>query len=382
MPQARNSLKPSPLLYADSERNAEQLYFGGVFVPDPFISFGFRKRRYAVVSALEFARVRAESMFDEVLPLEDWLENARKAFPRRVVGIVEVVRTIKREFGISSFIVAPDFPVGIALRLKAVRVKVEVSNGPLFPERMIKSDREMAAIREGNAASAAGIRAAERVLRQAKIKAGNLVFRGRKLTSERLRREVDVACLDRGAVAAHTIVAGGDQACDPHCVGSGPLRAGDLIIVDVFPRVTKTGYFGDMTRTFLKGRASEAQRRLVATVRDAQKTALATLKAGVHGSTVHRKVEAFFQSKGYLTRKEGGVHEGFFHGTGHGLGLEIHEPPRVGRTGERLRVGAVTTVEPGLYYPGLGGCRIEDVVAITRAGCATLSRCHYRWEIR
>jgi Xaa-Pro aminopeptidase len=259
---------------------------------------------------------------------------------------------------------------------------LDVSEGALFPERAIKSEREQAAVAEGNRASAAGIRAVEQVLRRAAIKSGYLYFEGRKLTSERLRREADVACLYRGAVAAHTIVAGGDQACDPHCSGKGPLRANELIIVDVFPRVTATGYFGDMTRTFLKGRASTAQRRLVAAVREAQRMAIGSIKAGLNGSTVHRKVEEFFAREGFPTGKREKGHEGFFHGTGHGLGLEIHEYPRLGRTGGRLRAGMVTTVEPGLYYRGLGGCRIEDVVAVTGRGSEMLSRCHYRWEIR
>jgi len=382
MAQARKSRKPSPLLYADSEHNAEQLYFGGVFVPDPFISFAIGNRRYAVVSALEFARLKAASKFDEILSLEAWIDRARKGFPGRKTGIAEVIRSIGRAFGIDSFLVAPDFPVGLAFALKAARVRVAVSEGALFPEREIKSACEIAAIRTGNAASAAGIRAGEQVLREADIKSGFLYLRGRKLTSERLRREVDIACLDRGAVAAHTIVAGGDQACDPHCIGSGPLRANELIILDVFPRVTKTGYFGDMTRTFLKGRASQNQRRLVTTVREAQKAALCSIKAGISGATVHRAVEAFFVAAGFPTRRTETDNEGFFHGTGHGLGLEIHEPPRLGSSGGRLRAGAVTTVEPGLYYRGVGGCRIEDVVAITKTGFEMLSRCHYRWEIR
>ena len=186
---------------------------------------------------------------------------------------------------------------------------------------------------------------------------------GRPLTSERVRHAIEIACLEKGAQARQTIVAGGEQACDPHCQGTGPLRPNELIVIDVFPRVARTGYFGDMTRTFLKGRASPQQRRLVNTVRQAQQKALETIKAGVTGGRIHAIVENHFKAAGYRTNRSNGRPEGFIHGTGHGLGLEIHEPPRLNRTGPRLKAGSVITVEPGLYYRGLGGCRIEDVGA-------------------
>ena len=371
----------SPLLYADSERNADQLYFGKVFAPDRFISFQKGAVKYCVVGALEYTRFHKESAFDMILSQEEWGERAKNAFPGRAVGAAETIRLLARVFGIAGFLVPGDFPAGIAFRLRAARVPLRVAEGPLFPERERKSDQEAGAIRQGNAASAAGIRAAERILRQTEIRGNRLIYQGRSLTSERLRYAIDSACLERGAVASNTIVAGGDQACDPHGRGTGPLRPNQLIIIDVFPRVSRTGYYGDMTRTFLKGSASEAQRSLVATVRAAQSMVLKRLKAGVSGGRIHREVQGCFESAGYRTRRRGEVNEGFFHGTGHGLGLEIHEAPRLSRGGPRLRSGMVTTVEPGLYYPGLGGCRIEDVVRINRTGVDLLSRCHYRWEI-
>jgi Xaa-Pro aminopeptidase len=221
------------------------------------------------------------------------------------------------------------------------------------------------------------------VLRASRPRRGRLVHQGGTLTSERLRAAVETACIEAGSVSMSTIVAGGDQACDPHEQGSGPLRPDELIIVDVFPRVTATGYFGDMTRTFLRGRASESQRSLVAAVRAAQLAALRTVKAGVPGSAVHRKVEETFAARGFKTRRLARGSVGFFHGTGHGVGLEIHEPPRMNATTHTpLKNGTVVTVEPGLYYPGLGGCRIEDVVQVTPGAPRMLSRFHYEWELR
>ena len=383
MPPANNKhIRPSPLLYADSEHNADQLYFGRIFVPDPFISFGVGRKRYAVVSSLEFSRVAGQSAFDHVLHLDEWRGRARKRFRNAGSETGRVIRLLASEFGIKRFVVPDDFPARLALELLKARVPLSVSNGPIFQKRQIKSDAEARAIREGNAAAAAGFRAAEKMLRAAVVKKGKLHLRGRALTSEKVREVIQIACLQAGAVASCPIVAGGDQACDPHCSGSGVLRAGQLIIIDIFPRVSSTGYFGDMTRTFLKGRANEKQKRLVSAVREAQTGALEAIKAGVGCAKVHKRVEEIFAKRGYVTGKSNGVYEGFIHGTGHGLGLQIHESPRLGPTAGRLKTGMVVTVEPGLYYRGLGGCRIEDVARVVSGGYELLSKYHYRWQIK
>ena len=182
-----------------------------------------------------------------------------------------------------------------------------------------------------------------------------------------------------GGLPANTIVAGGDQACDPHERGSGPLKADSLIILDVFPRDAKSGYYGDLTRTVLRGRASEDQRRLWETVREGQALALKKMKPGVDGLSVHNEIKQLFTERGYPTEVRNGRHVGFFHGTGHGLGLEIHEVPRFQKT--VFKQGQVLTVEPGLYYPGIGGVRLEDVVVLTRTGIRMLSKIEKRLEI-
>jgi Xaa-Pro aminopeptidase len=374
---------PSILLYADSSQNADQLYFGQVSVPDPFISFSLGRKKYAVLNALEFGRVKRESAFDVVLPLEALAKEAALKFPDRKIGAAEIIAVVARNYGIATFVVPDDFPAGLATRLTQHKINVEVADGPIFPQREIKSDKEAEAIRQGNRCSAAGIAAAERVLRESKIQGRKLIYQGKPLTSERLKIAIETACLEAGSISVGTIAAGGDQACDPHHRGSGPLRPNELIIVDVFPRVNATGFHGDMTRTFLKGRASEAQRALVAAVREAQLAALRKIKAGVNGQDVHREVTAVFEKHRYETKHSANGSVGFFHGTGHGLGLAVHEPPRVNGTTEyRLKAGSVITVEPGLYYPGLGGCRIEDVVQVTTHKPKLLSKFHYEWELK
>jgi Xaa-Pro aminopeptidase len=372
----------SLLLYADSSHNADQLYFGHVSVPDAFISFTVGRKKYAVVNALEFGRVKRDSVFDVVLPLEALLQKAKKRYPDRKIATAEVVATLAHEHRIKHFVIPENFPAGLATRLTQLEVNLEVAEGAIFPQREIKSDEAAAAIREGNRCSAAGIGAAETVLRASTVKRGKLHYRGAPLTSERLKVAIEIACIEAGAVSLDTIAAGGDQACDPHHRGSGPLRSNELIIVDVFPRVAATGFYGDMTRTFLKGQASDAQRELVAAVREAQLGALKTIKAGVNGQDVHQQVNDVFTKRGYETKRTDQGSVGFFHGTGHGLGLEVHEPPRINSTQYRLKKGSVVTVEPGLYYPGLGGCRIEDVVQVTTAKPKMLSKFHYDWELK
>jgi Xaa-Pro aminopeptidase len=371
------------LLYSDSARSADVLYFGGVEAPDPFVAMSVRGKKIAVVSALEFGRVKRGSDFDAVLPLEACQERARRAWPRHRSGPARVIAILCRELRAGPLTVPEEFPAGLYGELRGLGVRVNISKGPLFPERETKTAAEAAALKEGNRCSAAGIAAAERLLRACRIRAGRLLFRGEVLTSERLKVAIETACIEEGSVSNSTIAAGGDQACDPHNTGSGPLRANELIIVDVFPRVVATGFHGDMTRTFLRGRASDAQRNIVEAVRAAQLAALRTIRAGVPGCEVHRRVSETLVSRGFETRKTASGSIGFFHGTGHGLGLEVHEPPRMNATSDApLKKGTVVTVEPGLYYPGVGACRIEDVVQVTDGAPRMLSRYHYGWELR
>lgn len=379
-PVAKSSSAPSPLLYADSERDANQLYFTGMSVPDPFLAFGIGRKRYGVFNALEFSRAKKESALDVVLALEEWRERAQGIFPQAQVGTAEIVATLAKAYRLKRFVVPDDFPAKLAFDLLDLGLAIGFCDGPFFPARELKRPAELDAIREGNACSARGFAAVERILKASTIKAGYIKFEGRKLTSERLKFAIETACLEAGAVSLETIVAAGDQACDPHCRGSGPIRAHDLLIVDIFPRVTATGYYGDMTRTYLKGTASEAQRKLVAAVHTAQKLALGKIRAGRNGRMVHESVVAYFDAQGYKTTRDAKGAQGFFHGTGHGLGLAVHEYPRISAIDNVLRKGHVVTVEPGLYYPGLGGCRIEDVVHVTATGCELLSRHPYRWE--
>ena len=367
--------KKTRLLYGSSEGSADVLYFANAFVPDAFISLSIGKKKIGVFNALEYSRMLKESEFDEVLRLEDFSKNGGKP--------EDVICELAKKYAIDQFEVPSDFPVGLAFGLQKKGLKVEAVEGAFFPEREVKDEDQAKEIKKGNKASAAGIKAAEEALKRSEIKGNKLYLDGKVLTSERLRMLVNIACLENGAIPHGTIVAGGDQACDPHCVGFGPLKANELIIVDVFPRLVASGYHGDMTRTFLKGEASDAQIVIMKAVLEAQQKALDTVRAGVSGAKVHQAVTDSFEWRGFETLCKGGVYEGFFHGTGHGLGLEVHEEPRVSSHNKKgLKEGAVITIEPGLYYPGLGGCRIEDVVWVKKDGYEKLSSYHYSWHLK
>jgi Xaa-Pro aminopeptidase len=213
------------------------------------------------------------------------------------------------------------------------------------------------------------------LLKRARIgKDGYLYSNGRRLTSERLKSEVNTAIMAQGWVPSHTIIAGGNQCVDPHNEGTGPLKANTSIIFDIFPRSQRTGYFGDLSRTVVRGRASERLKEAYEMVRQGQNVAFGLIKDGVDGGLVHQKILELFQKRGFPTGRIDGRMQGFFHGTGHGLGLDIHESPRIGAVNAILRTGHVVTVEPGLYYWGMGGVRLEDVVVVTDKGNRNLTR--------
>ena len=371
-----------PLLYADTRTSADMLYFGHVEVHDPFIALGAGGKKITVQNALEFGRVKKTGDFDTVLSRETWLARAKETYGPKA-GAAEIIATLAKEYRQRAFRVAADFPAALYVKLTQLGLKLVFADGMLFPEREIKSKWEAECVREGNRLCSVGYVAAEKILHASKIKGRNLIYQGKSLTSEILRFHLETAIREQGGNPQDTIVAGGDQACDPHERGSGPLHAHELIIIDIFPRVIKTGYFGDMTRTYLKGRPREVQRRMVATVREAQKRATKLIRTDIDGRLVHAAVTDCFAEAGYETKhgKNGSI--GFFHGTGHGLGLDVHDAGRISPSiAYPLKKDSVLTVEPGLYYPGLGGCRWEDVVQVTASGTRPLSKHPYNWEIR
>jgi Xaa-Pro aminopeptidase len=380
-----SSAKPPILFHADAH-DPDMLYFSRFSAFDPYLAFSHNGKKIGVSHSMEYQRMLTESGFDEVLLLNEIQQAAAKRFKvkdYRKVNISQQVQQIAKMHGIKEFRVGARFPAGLAFELQAAGLKISPQpDGQLVPERISKSATEIEALRKGNGASAAGFKAVRKVLTESKIKGDTLIYQGRVLTSERLRELISIAALEKGAIALHTIAAGGDQACDCHNAGSGPIRPNELIVVDIFPRRPSDGYWGDMTRTFLKGKASDAQKKLVRTVKKAHSLGLELIKPGVSGGKVHNAIQAFFDKEGYPTERDCPEPKGFFHGLGHGIGLEVHEAPFMRATADwKFKAGMTVTVEPGLYYKGLGGVRIEDMIHVTPGGNELISSSSYQWEI-
>jgi len=362
------------LMVADSERDANMLYAVGLFVPDPFIYFRIDGHCHVVVNDVEVNRMRQRARHCRVISYNQCLEKlGRKTKPP---ALAKVISFLFKERGVRKIFVPANFPHGLARELRNYRIKVRVKKNGVFPEREFKSADEIKKISAALMMAEVGLAEGLQALKTSKIgRDGKLIYHGAPLTSEKLRSVIDTAILQAGGWTGHTIVAGGRQACDPHEPGHGPLRAHEPIVMDVFPRSQKTGYFGDITRTVVRGRASEAVRRLHDTVMRAQDIAFAQLLPEAKANDVHAAVQTFFETEGYKTVKTSGRMEGFFHGTGHGVGMELHEAPRLaGGSRDVLTAGHVVTVEPGLYYPGVGGVRLEDVAAVTAQGARNLTK--------
>lgn len=360
------------LIVAASEQDANLYYATRFWAPDPFIFAQINGQKILVMSDLELDRAKAEARVDEVLSISRMQKETKRSGVSQP-GVSDLLDYLFKERQVTSLRVPPNFPVALADRLRAKGVTLEVGKDPFFPERMIKSKEEVAAIRETQRLTEEAVKSAVAVIQQADIKNGDLWLRGRPLTSELIRKFLHVALMGSDCLAKETIVAGGVQACNPHCIGSGPLKAHQPIVMDVFPVSLKTRYFADMTRTVVKGKPSEKVKRMYRAVQEGQEIAFGKLKAGVDGKEVHQAILSHFEKEGFPTGMIGGRMIGFFHGTGHGVGLEIHEPPRVSGASDILQEGQVVTVEPGLYYPDTGGIRLEDMVLITKTGCENLT---------
>lgn len=368
------------MIVADSESDANLYYATQFVVPDPVYFFRIRGKKYLMLNDLEVDRGKKEAGVDQVLSLTEWSAKTRKRLGDKI-SMVDVAASFLKEKKVRSVILPHNFPAYVASELQKRKFKVEFRADPFWKERLLKSKKEKEAIRESLKHTGNAIRNAYKFLEKCKIKNGKIIHQGKTLTSEALRQVIDVYLMEHGCLAQNTIVAGGEQGVDPHNRGSGPLSAHRGIVMDVFPRSMKTHYYADMSRSVVKGKATPEYKKMWQTVKYAQEKAFTMVKPGVSGQKIHDWILEYFESKCYKSGLIKGRMQGFFHGTGHGLGLDIHEAPRVSRVPEILKEGMVVTVEPGLYYSGIGGVRIEDVVYVTKNGCEVLSSCPKILEI-
>ncbi|MDX8410752.1 MAG: Xaa-Pro peptidase family protein [Mariprofundaceae bacterium] len=373
--------KQAKLLICDSEHHADMLYVSGIFAPDPFIVIGLDGEWHGLFSPLEVDRARKQSRLQQVHLDAPWRQQAAQhGWP---TGLASAAAAFLRQRKVEQLLVPGNFPLQYADQLRGLGFEVAACNGTLFPQRAIKSQLEVAHLQRAVNICKSAMRQAEAFLRQTSIGEDDILRdpeNGKRLKSADLRQTIETHIVAKGAVPSHTITACGNEAADPHNIGRGFLRAHQSIIIDIFPR-DGSGYWGDMTRTFVKGKAGAKLRKMYRTVREGQDIGLSMLSDGVSGIDIHRSILAHFEKQGFPTGEKRGRQMGFFHGTGHGVGLDVHEQPRISAADGTLQTGHVVTVEPGLYYHGLGGVRLEDMAVITRNGHHNFTRYPRRLEI-
>ena len=379
------------LVIGAPEHNADAYHLSGFLAPDPVICLRVAGKTYLAVSSLEYGRAEKEAPVDrllshdelEIMRLAHELKSGAKAYAAAVANLLDGIGALG-----SPIAVPPDFGIVYTDELRARGVTL-TPDGKLFDGlRRAKTEGEISHIQKTQEAVEAACAHAVEILEEAGIgDDGTLEWEGETLTSEKLRGEIDVELLRRGCAADGTIVAGGPQGADPHERGHGPLKAGESIIVDIFPVDLSTRYYSDMTRTFVRGEPNEGLQEMYDAVLESQEAGLSMVRAGVNGRDIHNKVSEVLHEAGYKTnvhdQEEGKpLTEGFFHGTGHGVGLEIHEAPRVSLADDELVPGDVISIEPGVYDPEVGGIRVEDLVVVTEDGCRNLTSFPKRFRLK
>ena len=369
--------------------DSNQRYLSGFDAPDAFVTLYVPPDGdedddadergagvHLLVSSLEYGRARKESHATSVSRLVAYDYRDRISEHGPVDGRARTVSAFLADHGVTDVAVPADFPLGVADALREADVGVTADETDVVTGiRATKTPDEINHVREAQRANEAAMAAAERLLREATVGPDDeLRYEDETLTAERVKEEIEITLLRHGCALDETIVACGADAADPHDRGSGPLVADEAVIVDIFPRSKATKYHADMTRTFVKGDPSAELQRRYEVTDEARRAALDAVEAGVTGATVHDAVCDVYEDAGYPTlRSDPETEVGFIHSTGHGVGLDVHERPRVSPDGEELRPGHVITIEPGLYDPDVGGVRIEDLVVVTEEGHENLT---------
>jgi Xaa-Pro aminopeptidase len=371
------------LFYADGYKFPDVYHVTRFLAPDPIIALEQDGDVVIVANSLEEGRARKESRAREVFNIDQFggKELMATGMTREELD-AEVTKRLLESRGVRRVAVGPYFPLGMAERLRALGIELVVDRG-LSERRRAKRPDEIAAIESTQRATEDAWTQGVKALGRATVQSdGTLELEGQPFTAERLRAIVESRLLELGCVSEGAIIAPGKQAADPHMIGTGPLRAGEAIVMDIFPQHKTTRYWADMTRTVSKGEPPAEITKMYEITKRAQDAGIKALRPGVTGREVHELVEDIIWEAGYDTLRpgqqrapSGGAPRGFIHGTGHGVGLEIHELPNVGRSGTKpLAPGDVVTVEPGIYLPELGGVRLEDMLVITDSGARNLTR--------
>lgn len=374
------------LIVGDTIRTPELRHEVALAIPDDFVYAEVDGRRIVAISAMEATRVEGLRAGLEVRPTEEFgADEVRRSGVDVHTAAKELMVRIVQGLGIDGATVPRGFPLGFADALRAKGVELTVDQKLFDDRRRRKNGPQLAGIRRSQQAAEAGMAAARELLQRAERANGDLSVDGERLTCELVKERVQAAFLAHGAVAEEMIVSHGPQTAVGHDMGSGPIAADDVILLDLFPVDLESACFADLTRTFVVGDVSDELRTWHGLCREALELAVAEIRPGVNGGDVYRLVSEFFAKRGFptlLTKPEGEVlRDGFYHGLGHGVGLEVHESPSLGMLGEELVSGDVITIEPGLYRHGFGGVRLEDLLLVTDDGYERLTDCPYELEV-
>ena len=362
------------VMIAASETDSNLYYTTGFLAPDPFIFIQCGEEKILVMSDLEVDRARSQGRVDTVLSYSAYEARLRES-GTKPAGLLDVLDMVLLERKARRLLVPGNFGIEHADSLRARGYTLTAKREPFFEERVVKSEEEIEHIIATQRATEEAVDAAMEAIRAARVGGdGFLRLDGELLTSEALKKIINVKLMESDCIAQHTIVAAGVHGVDPHHQGAGPIRANESIVMDVFPRSGRTRYFADMTRTVVKGKASPKLKAMYHSVLNAQERGIELIGDGADAKAIHSEVNHVLEKDGFTTGMVGGRMQGFFHGTGHGLGLDIHEPPRISKMGAILKSGYVVTVEPGLYYLDAGAVRIEDLVVVTSTGCRNLTK--------
>jgi Xaa-Pro aminopeptidase len=374
------------LIAGDTIRTPDLRHEVPLGIPDSFFYAELDERRVVVISAMEAMRVEGLGTGLEVHATEEFgADEVRRSGLDVRAAANELAVRIVRGLRIESATVPQSFPLGTADALRASGVALRVDQKLFDDRRRRKSEHELAGIRRAQRAAEAGIATARELLARAEPANGQLVLDGETLTCELLKARIQTTLLAHGALAEEMIVSHGAQTAIGHDMGSGPVSRDDVLILDLFPVDLESACYADLTRTLVVGEVPAEIREWHALCREALALAVAEVRAGVDGGDIHRLVSRFFADRGFptqLTKEEGEVlRDGFYHGLGHGVGLEVHESPGLGMLGEELVAGDVITIEPALYRHGFGGVRVEDLLLVTEDGYELLTDCSYELEI-
>jgi Xaa-Pro aminopeptidase len=365
------------LLISDSLHNADMFHAIGFLFGDPVIYLRHPAGETLVCSNFERGEAERHSKVRDVLSSDDlgWSELLAR-FPNQHQAYGEQVRRLLDRYGVAEVTVTDDLPLSVADHLRASGIAVSCDPDALVASRIVKTAAEIQAIEAAQRATESAARRAIEMIEASSVQAGILVYEDAPLTSERIRAAIDIALLEGGCIGEGTIVACGPDSAAPHNPGAGPLRPNQPIVMDIFPRHKSLRYFADMTRTVSKGDPGPEIRRMYDTTLRAQEVALNMIRPGIDGREVFEAVCKIYEDAGYATQLRDGAFpkSGFIHSLGHGVGLDIHEEPKMNRRGDPLVAGHVVTVEPGLYDPRIGGVRIEDFVVVTEHGCRNLTK--------